>query len=372
MSSARKRLLVIGAIIVAAALAIGGFIYSEVRSHLDTKHYTAQFKSAAGIFEDNLITVLGMPVGRVSKVTPKQGYVEVEFTVDGDVKVPKEVKAVALQTAILTDRQIELQPVYREGEELPSGSTIGLGQTVVPVEFDAVLDTLDKLATALSGNKDGTGPVADVVTNSAAVVDGNGEKIKSALSELSDAFRLSVNRGDTTKEQMTTIVQNVNSLFGAAADNDATLRQFGTTINALTQVLADEDLGTGTTGRKINDVLKQAGDILAANRGHIKTIVSNSNTVLTTTVDKKRDLAEFLDVTPLVLENVYNSVDRENGSLRIRLMTDRVLFETQTSKEMCNILRLRQLGCSTGTIQDFGPDFGLTYMLDGLAAMGQK
>ncbi len=243
---------------------------------------------------------------------------------------------------------------------------------MVPVEFDAVLDTLDKLATALSGNKDGTGPVADVVTNSAAVVDGNGEKIKSALSELSDAFRLSVNRGDTTKEQMTTIVQNVNSLFGAAADNDATLRQFGTTINALTQVLADEDLGTGTTGRKINDVLKQAGDILAANRGHIKTIVSNSNTVLTTSVDKKRDLAEFLDVTPLVLENVYNSVDRENGSLRIRLMTDRVLFETQTSKEMCNILRLRQLGCSTGTIQDFGPDFGLTYMLDGLAAMGQK
>ncbi|BBZ64977.1 putative MCE family protein [Mycolicibacterium insubricum] len=373
MSSARKRLLVIAGIIVVAALVIGGFIFSEVRSHLTTKHYTAQFESAAGIFEDNLITVLGMPVGRVSKVTPKQGYVEVEFTVDGEVKVPKKVEAVALQTAILTDRQIELTPVFKDGdEELPSGTTIGRDQTRVPVEFDEVLGTLDKLATALSGNKDGTGPVADVVANSAAVVDGNGEKIKSALSELSDAFRLSVNRGDTTKEQMTTIVQNVNSLFGAAADNDATLRQFGTTVNALTQVLADENLGTGTTGRKINDVLKQAGDILAANRGHIKTIVSNTNTVLTTTVDKKRDLAEFLDVTPLVLENVYNAVDRENGSLRIRLMTDRVLFETQTSKEMCNILRLRQLGCSTGTIQDFGPDFGLTYMLDGLAAMGQK
>ena len=110
----------------------------------------------------------------------------------------------------------------------------------------------------------------------------------------------------------------------------------------------------------------------AANRGHIKTIVSNANTTLTTAVDQNRDLAEFLDLTPLVLENVYNAVDRENGSLRIRLMTDRVLFETSLNKEMCNILRLRQLGCSTGTIQDYGPDFGLTYIMDGLATMGQK
>ena len=41
-------------------------------------------------------------------------------------------------------------------------------------------------------------------------------------------------------------------------------------------------------------------------------------------------------------------------------------------KEVCNMMGLRQLGCSTGTLQDFGPDYGLTYMLDGLAAMGQK
>lgn len=372
MSSGRKRLMVIGALIVVAALAIGGFVVSQVRTRINTQHFTAQFASAAGIFEDNLVTVLGMPVGRVTAITPKQGYVEVEFTVDGDVQLPREVKAVTLQTAILTDRQIELTPVYTGGEQLRSGDTIDRDHTQVPVEFDEVLGVLDKLASSLSGNKDGTGPVADVLSGSAAVVDGNGEKIKSALSELSDAFRLSANRGTTTKEQMTAIVQNVNSLFGAAADNDTTLRQFGTTVNALTQVLADEDLGSGTTGRKINDVLQQAGDILAANRGHIKTIVSNANTTLTTTVDQNRDLAEFLDLTPLVLENVYNAVDRENGSLRIRLMTDRVLFETSLNKEMCNILRLRQLGCSTGTIQDYGPDFGLTYIMDGLATMGQK
>ena len=74
----------------------------------------------------------------------------------------------------------------------------------------------------------------------------------------------------------------------------------------------------------------------------------------------------------MTLDNLYNIVDQRNGSVRVQVLTDRVLFETQTIKEVCNMMGLRQLGCSTGTLQDFGPDFGLTYVLDGLAAMGQK
>ncbi|CNK41668.1 Virulence factor Mce family protein [Mycobacterium tuberculosis] len=65
-------------------------------------------------------------------------------------------------------------------------------------------------------------------------------------------------------------------------------------------------------------------------------------------------------------------VDRANGSIRGRVLTDRVIFDGQYAKEVCNVMGLRQLGCSTGTLQDFGPDFGLTYVLDGMAAMGQK
>ena len=85
------------------------------------------------------------------------------------------------------------------------------------------------------------------------------------------------------------------SLLDAAATNDATLREFGSNVNVLSQVLADEDLGSGTTGKKLNEVLVQAGEVLAANRENIKGIVDNANTVSGTTVDHQRDLAEFLD-----------------------------------------------------------------------------
>lgn len=371
MSAARRR---VGAFtsagLVVLLVVVAGWIVVDNRPATIT--LTAQFDSAAGLYVGNAVAVLGMPVGAVTSITPKGGYVEVEFTVDEDVKIPEDVQAVTLSTSILTDRQIELTPPYRGGPTLPDHATIGLHRTKTPVEFARVLDMLDKLSTSLQGDRQGGGPIADVVDAGAQIAAGNGEDMKAALNELSKALRLSADGGAQTRDQMTTIIGNVSSLFDTAAVNDAKLREFGTTIRQLSQIMADEQLGSGTTGKKLNEVLHHLGAVLENNREHIEQIVRNGDTATTTTVEHRRDLAEFLDVAPMTLDNIYNAIDEVNGAVRVRVLTDRVLFESQTIKEVCNMMGLRQLGCSTGTLQDFGPDFGLTYMLDGLAAMGQK
>jgi virulence factor Mce-like protein len=370
--SARTKVIAFGAAcLVAAVVAVAGG-WSYLKSRSETITVTAQFDSAAGLYVHNAVAVLGMPVGKVTKITPKGGYVEVEFTVDEKVKVPADAQAVTVSNSILTDRQIELTPPYRDGPTLQNHDTIGLNRTKTPVEFARVLDVLDKLSTSLKGDGRGNGPIAEVVNASADTVSGNGEKIKSALDELSKALRLSSDQGAVTADQMTTIVRNVSSLMEAAAKNDDTLREFSSTIRQLSQLLADENFGTGTTGHELNEILTQVGEVLETHRDAIKAIVRNGDTGLTTTVDQQRDLAEFLDLAPLTLDNLYNTVDQVNGAVRFRFLTDRLLFESQTIKEVCNMMGLRQLGCSTGTLQDFGPDFGLSYVLDGLAAMGQK
>lgn len=357
--------------LVVAVVAVS-LAWTYLGDKMNTISVTAQFDSAAGLYEGNTVAVLGMPVGTVQRIVPKGGYVEVEFSVDGDVRVPADVMAVTISNSILTDRQIELTPPYTDGPTLQDHDTIGLNRTRTPVEFARVLDVLDKLSTSLRGDGNGQGPVADVVNASAAIADGNGQAMKDALGELSVALRLSSDRGEVTRDQLTTIIRNVSTLFQAAADNDATLRDFGSTIKQLSQILADENFGSGTTGRKLNDVINQLGEVLDTHRDAIKQIVANGDTALTTTVEHQRDLAEFLDVAPMTLDNIYNAIDRTNGAVRVHVLTDKVLFDTQTVKEMCNMMGLRQLGCSTGTLQDFGPDFGLSYVLDGLAAMGQK
>jgi virulence factor Mce-like protein len=368
----RTKVLAIGAVLLVVAVVGAAVVWNLTKDQLGAVKLTAQFDNAAGLYENNTVAVLGMPVGEVTKITPKGGYVEVEFTVDKDVKVPADAQAVTISNSILTDRQIELTPPYRGGPTLSNGDTIGLNRTKTPVEFARVLDVLDKLSVSLRGDGNGNGPVADLVDASAAIADGNGQQMKDSLGELSTALRLSADGGEVTRDQLTTIIRNVSSLLDAAAANDATLREFGSNVNVLSQVIADEDLGSGTTGKKLNEVLVQTGEVLEANRDNIKGIVDNANTVSGTTVDHQRDLAEFLDLAPMTLDNIYNIIDQRNGSIRAKVLTDRVLFDSQTMKEVCNMMGLRQLGCSTGTLQDFGPDYGLTYMLDGLAAMGQK
>ncbi len=371
MSTGRRKTIAIVAGLAVLAVAIIGAVGYSVKSQRNSITVTAQFDNAAGLYVENVVAVVGMPVGKVTKITSRGTYVEVEFTVDKDVKIPADVNAVTINTSILTDRQIELTPPYRGGPVLQNHDTIGLPRTRTPIAFDRVIDMLDKLSKSLAGDEKGGGPIADLVNAAVDTTDGNGERIKAALGELSDALRLSSDGGEVTADQLTTIITDLDSLMDAAARNDAKLRQFGSTTRQFTQIMADENFGTGATGRKLNEIIEQATTLIESNRENLKESIVNGDIAAGVVIDRQREVAEFLDVAPLALENLYNMTDRYNGAVRVHALTDKILVEAQSAKEICNLMHLRQLGCSTGTLQDYGPDFGLTYILDGLAAMGQ-
>ncbi len=121
--SARARLLAVVTVVVVAAASAITVALVYFKSTTDHITLTAQFDSAAGLYVDNTVAVLGgMPVGKVTAITPKKsGYVEVQFTVDRDVKIPADAQAVTISTSILTDRQIELTPAVprRAGAQGP-------------------------------------------------------------------------------------------------------------------------------------------------------------------------------------------------------------------------------------------------------------
>lgn len=358
-------------LIVASIVGVVG--WRLLKPYINTVTVTAQFESITGLYVGNPVSVLGMPVGRVSAINLKGSYAEVVMSIDKSVKIPAEVQAVTVSTSILTDRHIELSPPYRGGPTLKDHSTIGLPNTKSPIEFDRVLNMLDRLSGSMRGDGQGNGPLSDLVNNSAAIADGNGEKMKSAADALSRALQItSADGGALTREQLTTILTNTSSLMDAAAKNDQTLRDFGSSIRQLGQVVADEDLGTGSTGHTLNQIIEKAGSIVEKNRDNFRESIQNGNTALQSLTDYQRETSELFDLLPTMADNVYNAIDQGNGSMRTHILVDKVLFDTQLGKEVCNMMGLRQLGCSTGTLQDYGPDFGLTYVLDGLAAMGQK
>jgi hypothetical protein len=80
-------------------------------------------------------------------------------------------------------------------------------------------------------------------------------------------------------------------------------------------------------------------------------------------------MGEAINLLPLLSDNVYSMIDHEKDAMRAHPVLDKVELNGQFTKEVCNLLGMKQLGCATGTIHDFGPDFGVVSMLEGLAGM---
>ncbi|KAA0077422.1 MCE family protein [Mycolicibacterium sp. P9-64] len=362
-----RRSKVIATVVVVVAVTIAAAIVVLPRLFHRSMTVTAQFEDAVGLYAGNAVSVLGMQVGKVASVEAKDGYVEVVMNIDDGVDIPADVAAVTVSASLLTDRHVELTPPYSGGAKLRNGDLVGLGRTRTPVEFDKTLSMIDKLGSALRGNPDGGGPLGDLVNLGSQIGSANGTRIKDTLNKLSQALQVGPDGGARSQQNIESIVTSVSELTSAAADNDSDIRQFGSNVRQLSDLLADEDLGSGSTGAKANQILQQATGLLDRHRDDLRGTFTDANTITKSLVDNNRELQEVLDVAPLTVNNIYDMIDPDAGSIRVHMLLDKVLFNSQYSKEICNLMGLKQLGCATGTLQDYGPDFGLTSMLDLMA-----
>ncbi|MCV7382457.1 MlaD family protein [Mycolicibacter longobardus] len=367
---ARTRSIAVGLAIVAFAGGLLWYLVSGERHR--TLTVTAQFEEAVGLYEGNAVSVLGMPVGKVTEITPKDSYVQVKLVIDKNIDIPADVQAVTVATSILTDRHVELTPPYGGGPKLRDGDVIGLPRTRTPVEFDRTLAMADKLSRALGGDGEGRGPLANLIGIGARISSGSGPDIKSALDQLSQALRLSSDNGAATGKTIASIAAGLADLTQAAADNDTAIREFGSNIRALSDLIAAENLGAGTTGAKANQILDQATALLEKNRDTLKRTVGDFGGLTTTLTENRRQVEEILDVLPLVGTNIYNAVDPSGHTLRIHPTLDKLMLNGQMAKEICNLAGIKDLGCATGTVADNAPEFGTTFFVEGMTGLLER
>ena len=330
---------------------------------------TARFDNGAGLYVGNAVAVLGMPVGEVTAITARGSHVEVTMRVEGEVLIPADATAVTVSTSVLTDRHVEFTPAYRGGATLADHAQLGLDRTRTPIDFDRLLGAADGMAAQLAGASPDTGPIARLLDVSAQIASGSGPELRATMNELSGALRLGDDEGARTQAAITDIVEHLAILVRAAADNDQVIREFGSATGQLSAVLAELGIGAGDTGAQIVQIMQQTDDLLTQNSESLSSTVNNATTVTHALADYREEVAEFIDVTPLLLNNAYNAIDVDYRGVRVHALLDKVFFDGQLVKEVCNVLGLRQLGCSTGTLQDFGPDFGITDMLEAMSRL---
>ncbi|GDY82758.1 hypothetical protein SAVCW2_19570 [Streptomyces avermitilis] len=143
MKNLKRRVAVVTALALVAALTYVLWPRSE------SVHVTAYFPRTVGIYPGSDVRVLGVRIGEVEKITPEGDRVRVELKYDEGRRVPADSKAAIINSSVVSDRYVQLLPVYRKGPVLRNGAVIPESRTAVPVELDRVFGSLHTTADAL-------------------------------------------------------------------------------------------------------------------------------------------------------------------------------------------------------------------------------
>jgi phospholipid/cholesterol/gamma-HCH transport system substrate-binding protein len=309
----RSQLQLTGLVAVIAVLVASG-LYVVMQG--PSRMITAYFASATGVFEDNSVRVLGVPVGDIVEITPEGTRVRVEMRIDDpDLKLPADAKAVVISPSLVTGRYIQLAPTWSGGPELADGAVIPIERTAVPLGVDDLARTADELADALGpSGLNSEGALSDALDVGAANLGGNGQALNDTIRNLGE---LSGTLADSREDLFGTVTE-LQSFVSMLAANDGEVREFNRRLEDVAGFLADERGDLATAVRELSIALGEVADFVRDNRELVKSNVDRLTDVTAVVVDQRKALAEVLDVAPAALGNLANAYNGASGTLDTR------------------------------------------------------
>ncbi|MFF4687233.1 MCE family protein [Streptomyces sp. NPDC001307] len=299
----------------------------------DPVRVTAYFPRTVGIYPGSDVRVLGVRIGEVGKITPEGGRVRVELEYDRGRKVPANAQAAIVNSSVVSDRYVQLLPVYRKGAVLRDGAVIPESRTAVPVELDRIFDSLHTTAEALGpdgANKKGS--LSRLLGVSADNLQGQGKNLNQTVEDLSKAVTtLSDGRGD-----LFGTVRNLQVFTAALAADDQSVRSFDTDLADVAGQLAGERKDLAAALKYLAAALGDVSGFVKGNKKALTSDVRGLAKVTKVLVTQRAALEELLTVAPTGLSNLQNAYNPAAGTLDTR-------NNAQTSQDpaslLCSILK---------------------------------
>ena len=305
-------------LVVVLAIAGTGVYYVYFRGSGEKK-VTANFDEAVGIYVGTPVKILGVNVGTVESVKPGTSGVKVTMSYDAAYKLPAAVQGVEVANSLVSDRYIQLQPVYTKGAVMRDGGTIANKNTSGPAELDDIYSSLNQLSVALGptgANKGGksSGALSTLLTVSAANLKGNGAALGNSITQLSKAARtLSGSRGDLFQT-----VSNLQTFTKALKNSDGQVKLFNTQLAQVAGDLASERSDLGQALHDLGIALNNVGNFVKKNASKLHTTITGLTTLTNVLVKEKGSLEETLAVAPVALANIVHAYAPSVGGIATR------------------------------------------------------
>ena len=313
-SAARSRSLLttLVAAVAVVALAAGAYTFWP---RAEQTSVSADFTRAVGLYPGSDVRILGVRVGQVDTVVPEGDHVHVTFSYDAKYRVPSDAKAAIVAPSLVSDRYVQLLPVYTSGPALAAGTRIPLERTAVPVELDRVSQSLDDLMVALGpdgANKNGA--LNELLRTSAANLDGNGDKINGTVHDLSTA--LSTLSG--SRDDLFGTVKNLQSFTSMLATNNAQVRRLNSDLATVATQLSEERDNLKATLESLGVAVDEVSGFVSDNRSLLKSDLDRAVAVTSTIAKNRQALAATLENAPVALSNLQNAYHPQTGTLDTR------------------------------------------------------
>jgi len=231
---------VVAGLIVLAAVAVAIALFAADGGY----RVTAEFVNAGQLVKGSEVRVAGSTVGTVEEIDVSQnGTAEATFTVDDEyAPLRSGTQATVKPTSLsgIANRYIDLQLGPDDGAEIEDGGRIGSDHTATAVELDEVFALFDK---------ETRGSLRDFVKGQADTLRGRGADLRRGIHYLNPALSTGsrlfeeltrdepllkrfvvdsatlVNTLASRREDLTGVVANLNSTFGALGSQQSALAE---------------------------------------------------------------------------------------------------------------------------------------------------
>lgn len=315
----RRRLSWALAAVLLALLGAGTTVVAG-QTALHRKTITAYFASATSVYPGDEVRVAGVKVGSIESITPVGSRVRMVLDIAHNVEIPADARAVIVAQNLVAARYVQLTPPYRaEAPVMADGAVIPVERTAIPVEWDEVKEQLTRLATELGPTGDtSTTSVGRVIDSAAAAMDGNGEKLRTTISELSAIGRLLANgSGDIVDS-----IENLQIFVNALRDSGDQIVQFEGRLATLTSVVNDNRSNLDAALTDLSSAVVEVQRFVNGSRDQTSQQVQRLANVTQNLVDHRTDIENVLHVAPNAIANAYNIYNPDTGSALGSIVTN--------------------------------------------------
>ncbi len=307
----RNRFLV-GVTVVLAGLFVAATIFIVRQTFFKPTTITAYFTAATAIYPGDEVRVAGVQVGTIASIEPVGTQAKMTMRVDRKVPIPADAKAVIVAQNLVAQRYVQLTPAYRSaGPRMADGAVIPSERTAVPVEWDEVKAQLMRLTTELGPNaKVSTPSVARFIDSAANAMEGNGDKLRQALAQLSGVGRTLAQGGGNIAD----IIKNLQTFVTALRGSNQQIVQFEDRFATLTSVLDDSRTDLDAALSDLSVAVGEVHRFVAGTRDQASDQIRSLAAVTQNLVDHRVDLENVLHIAPISFSNFYNIYNPDSGS----------------------------------------------------------